>query len=115
MGRLPLFLAAAITFAAALPAAAECRISIGKCVTARIITPSEPVERFQQARVSPPLFEVGDTLPDDYYVMINTRRYGLPPVTDGTLYFRVERRVYLADSATREILADVTHLTNRAF
>ncbi|WP_323765534.1 hypothetical protein [Marinovum sp.] len=110
-----LTLAAALSLAAALPAAAGCRIAVGKCVTAGSGLTGGTAGHFSKARVAPPKVAVGETLPEGHHVMINTRRYGLPPVTDGALYFRVERRVYRVDSATREILEDVTHLTNRAF
>lgn len=107
--------ALAITLATALPADAQCRINVGKCVTAGTGLNSGSGGHFKKARTAPPKFAIGDRLPDTYYVLLNSRRYGLPPVNDGTLYFRVERRVYLVDSATRRILEDVTSQTNRAF
>ena len=70
--------------------------------------------KFQKApeRVYP--VKIGNTLPAQYYILMNTRRYGLPPPKDGWMYFRVEREVYRVDSRTREVLERVTEQANRA-
>ncbi|NKB27218.1 MAG: hypothetical protein GKR99_06540 [Rhodobacteraceae bacterium] len=88
--------------------AAESRFGIGAGAL------SSGGAKFQKApeRVYP--VQIGDTLPDTYYILMNTRRYGLPPPKDGWMYFRVEREVYRVDSRTREVLERVTDQANRA-
>ncbi|MBS8228567.1 hypothetical protein [Vannielia litorea] len=104
-------LAAAATMASVQSANATCRIqaSGAKCETTAL---------FQQASPgSSPLLPVaiGEPLPWDYMVLLNSEYFGLPPVEDGWVYFRVKGRVVRADYATREVLEDVTSQTNRAF
>jgi hypothetical protein len=66
-------------------------------------------------KLTPYLFGIGDRLPDDYQMLMNTNYYGLPPARDGWQYFRVEHRLFRVDRETREILEDATHEANRAF
>ncbi len=70
--------------------------------------------KFQKAPEPIYPVEVGDTLPPQYYILMNTRRYGLPPPRDGWMYFRVEREVYRVDARTREVLERVTEQASRA-
>lgn len=60
-------------------------------------------------------FEIGQTLPADYQMLLNTARYGLPAPRDGWVYFRVEHYVLRVDLASRTVLADATSEANRAF
>ena len=61
-------------------------------------------------------YQVGDLLPrGQFQVLLNSEYYGLPPVPQGSWYFRVDRQVMRVRPDTLEILEDVTHLTNRAF
>lgn len=83
-------------------AAAAC-IAGTKCVTAPVTSEAAG-------------FKVGDHLPrGQYQILLNSEYYGLPPVIDGTWYFRVDHRVMRVRPDTLEILEDVTHLANRAF
>lgn len=103
-----LFLAAAALLTSAEAASAACRIQVAgaKCAQAPGFTgakrPTLPVA-------------IGEPLPWDYMMLLNSEYFGLPPVSDGWVYFRVEGRVVRADYATREVLEDVTSQTNRAF
>lgn len=67
------------------------------------------------AGTAAPLVAPGDTLPPRYYVLLNTEYFGLPPASDGWLYFEVERRIFRVESRTRRVIDDVTHLANAAF
>ena len=59
---------------------------------------------------------VGEILPRGEYVMVmNATFYGLPPVPEGSLYFKVNRRVLRVDAETYEVLEDVTEQLNRRF
>ena len=60
-------------------------------------------------------FTIGDRLPDDYKMLMNTRYYGLPAPSDGWVYFRVDHWLYRVDLKTRKILEDATYEANRAF
>ncbi len=115
-------LAALALAASASAAAADCRIQIAgsKCETV-----AEDA-RFEQVtlragnlpRHAPPgalAVPVGEPLPYDYMMLINSEYFGLPPVSDGWVYFRVNGRVVRADYDTRVVIEDVTSQTNRAF
>ena len=67
------------------------------------------------ATTTPEPFGIGDRLPESYQRLMNTGYYGLPPVQDGWLYFRVGTRLYRVDRHSREILEDATHEANGAF
>lgn len=70
---------------------------------------------FKKAPQAPPPVEIGDILPDKYTMLMNRKRYGLPPVGANWHYYRVEARVYRVAYPSREVLEDVTHMVNRAF
>lgn len=107
----------AILTALAVPAEASCRMKTGgaKCVTAGTGFGAGGSIRFVQARRTAPVIKVGEVIPDDILVMGNTRYYGLPPVRDGWLYFRVGGQILRADRNTRIVLEDATLEANRAF
>lgn len=99
------------------PVQSQCRIQIGQ---ARCALPdgdgakeekrTGPGSRFVSAPAPPtPRFAPGDVLPDDYMVMLNSRRRGLPAPRDGWTYFRVEREIYRADLHTRVVIERVGH------
>jgi hypothetical protein len=67
------------------------------------------------AKVTAKPYDVGDILPDDYQMLMNTRYYGLPPARDGWVYFRVEHWLFRVDLRSRRIVEDATHEANRAF
>jgi hypothetical protein len=61
-------------------------------------------------------FAPGDELPaGQYFVLLNTEYYGLPPAEAGWRYYRVDRRVLRVETDTRAVLEDVTHATNAAW
>ncbi|MBY6089151.1 hypothetical protein ACX9MO_14540 [Pseudooceanicola sp. 502str34] len=62
-----------------------------------------------------PVLAPGSTLPDQYMILLNTERYGLPAPQDGWAYFRVEGEVYRVMIHSREVLERVTDQTNAAF
>lgn len=66
-------------------------------------------------RISEPEFKIGDVLPDDYQMLMNTRYYGLPAPRDGWVYFKVEHWLYRVDLTSRRILEDATYEANNNF
>ncbi|WP_143096115.1 hypothetical protein [Tranquillimonas alkanivorans] len=65
---------------------------------------------------APPPVEIGQILPEGRYrMMFNTGYYGLPPVADGWVYYRVDDDIYRVGRDTLEVLERVTHQANRAF
>ena len=115
-----LITALAVALAPALatsPAEAACRIQLNgaKCVEARQVSASRTDFRFEMApRSAAPVHE-GDVLPDDYMVLTNTSYYGLPPVRDGWLYYKVGDDIFRVDHGSRKVLERVTHMANAAF
>lgn len=105
----------------ALPAGGETRCFDGGGCVKRLTLDSERAEdtpngpRFLSVAPAPPVVEPGDIVPEGYQMMTNTRFYGLPPVRDGWVYYRIERDVYRVDYATREVLEKVTHWANARF
>lgn len=95
-----------------------CSVKIAgvKCVEA-ISAGSKRAEgaKWLRVPVAPPPVSIGDILPPDYMMLMNTAYYGLPPVGNGWRYYRVERDVFRVDNKTREVLERVTDRTNRAF
>jgi hypothetical protein len=56
-----------------------------------------------------PLVAVGDVLPrGEYSIILDAAYYGLPPVSDGWVYMRVEQDAYRVDWKTHQVLARVT-------
>ncbi|SIN94759.1 hypothetical protein [Vannielia litorea] len=104
-----LLLTIAALLASSQPGHAACRINVSgaKC---------ESAARFASASTAPALpVAIGEPLPYEYMMLLNSEYFGLPPVSDGWVYFRVGNRVVRADYSTREVLEDVTGQTNRAF
>lgn len=58
---------------------------------------------------------VGDAMPKQYSMLLNTKRYGLPAPSNGWVYFRTDRDIYRVNLRTREVLEKVTHLANGGF
>lgn len=73
---------------------------------ARFLKPPKPTQK---------PFEIGQTLPGEYQILLNTARYGLPAPRDGWVYFRVQHYVLRVDLTSRTVLADATAEANRAF
>ena len=84
---------------------AQCRIAVAGTSCVAIPQPLTPV--------AGPV-EVGEVLERGEYSMImNARYYGLPIVSDGWVYFRIEEDIYRVDWRSHEVLERVTHLASR--
>lgn len=56
-----------------------------------------------------PAVAVGDVLPrGEYSILLNANYYGLPAVTDGWVYMRVEQDVFRVDWRSQQVLERVT-------
>ena len=106
LGRLLL----AATLATSLPsiASAQCRIAIAG--TACVTVP-------QSARTPKPgPVAIGDILErGEYSMLMNVRYYGLPTVSDGWVYMRIEDEIYRVDWKSHEVLERVTDQAARNF
>ncbi|MEJ8560815.1 hypothetical protein QTO30_05950 [Yoonia sp. GPGPB17] len=101
------FTVSAAVVVATLPAIAhaQCRIAVAgtNCVT--IPQPLTP---------APGPVEIGAVLERGQYSMLmNARYYGLPTVSDGWVYFRIEDDIYRVDWRSHKVLERVTHLASR--
>lgn len=99
-------LSAAI-IAANLPAMghAQCRIAVAGAACVAIPQPLTPV---------PGPVEIGEVLERGQYSMLmNARYYGLPTVSDGWVYMRIEDEIYRVDWRSHKVLERVTHLASR--
>lgn len=64
----------------------------------------------------PPAVEVGQRLDRGRYsILLNAEYYGLPPVSDGWVYMRVERDVFRVDWRSHQVIERVTHLASANF
>ena len=92
---------------ASLPvmAQAQCRIAIAG--TACVAVPNS-------SAVAPDPVEIGEVLERGQYQMImNARYYGLPAVSDGWVYMRIEDEIYRVDWRTHTVLEKVTDQASR--
>ncbi len=88
-------------------AAAQCRMAVAgaNCVAV-------PQSQSTTARKGP--VEIGTILArGEYSMLMNSRYYGLPAVSDGWVYMRIEDDIYRVDWRTHEVLELVTHQANR--
>ncbi|MEL7179018.1 MAG: hypothetical protein AAFN63_04230 [Pseudomonadota bacterium] len=93
--------------ATALPTVAHagCRIAVAGTSCVAVPQPLTP---------KPAPVEIGETLERGKYSMVmNARYYGLPTVSDGWVYFRIEDEIYRVDWRSHEVLERVTHLASR--
>jgi hypothetical protein len=107
---LRLGLAALLSATLAAPAGAAC-LTAGtgaKCATVGLGTGAARLPGFRTAPATPLPFVVGDILPDDRPVLLNTAWCGLPPVGDGWIYKRSGWQVFRVERQTNVILEDVT-------
>ena len=86
-------------------ATAQCRMAVAgsNCVTVPQTT-------------APPLppVDVGDVLErGEYSMLMNARYYGLPSVSDGWIYMRIEDDIYRVDWQSHTVLEQVTDQANR--
>ncbi|PRY80420.1 hypothetical protein CLV80_101272 [Yoonia maritima] len=100
------YLFAAVFMACLIPtmSIAQCRIAVAgtNCVAVPASTAPRP---------SP--VEVGSYLErGEHSVLMNARYYGLPPVSNGWVYIRVEKDVFRVDFGSYEVLERVTYMTN---
>lgn len=97
----------AVIVAVSLPAIAhaQCRIAVAGTSCVAIPQPLTP---------APGPVEIGDVLERGQYSMLmNARYYGLPTVSDGWVYFRIEDEIYRVDWRSHKVLERVTHLASR--
>ncbi|SIT79671.1 hypothetical protein SAMN05421665_0984 [Yoonia rosea] len=84
---------------------AQCRIAVAGTACVAIPQPLTP---------QPGPVEIGEILERGQYSMImNARYYGLPTVSDGWVYFRIEDEIYRVDWRTHEVLERVTDQASR--
>ena len=81
-----------------------------KCATAK----APPAYAAAEVAKAPTGFQPGDILPKGkYFMLLNSQSYGLPPASDGLLYFRAGQQVLRVRLATMEVSEDVTALLTR--
>ena len=100
-------LAILLGLSACLPqlAHAQCRIAIAG--TACVAVP-------QSSAVAPDPVEIGDVLErGEYQMIMNARYYGLPAVSDGWVYMRIEDEIYRVDWRSHTVLEKVTDQASR--
>ncbi|MEO1639348.1 MAG: hypothetical protein AAFU41_08900 [Pseudomonadota bacterium] len=91
--------------ALAAPAHAQCRIAVAGTACVAIPKPTVP---------DPGPVEIGEVLErGSHQLMMNSRYFGLPPVSDGWVYMRIEDEIYRVDWVSHTVLERVTHLASR--
>ncbi len=92
---------------ATIPASvhAQCRMAVAG--TACVTVP-------QSSTPAPGPVNVGEILERGQYSMLmNAPYYGLPRVSDGWVYMRIEDDIYRVDWRSHKVLERVTHLASR--
>lgn len=88
-----------------MSAQAQCRIAIAG--TACVAVPNS-------SATAPDPVAVGDVLErGEYQMIMNARYYGLPAVSDGWVYMRIEDEIYRVDWRTHTVLEKVTDQASR--
>ncbi|PJI92068.1 hypothetical protein BC777_0912 [Yoonia maricola] len=101
----PLLCAAIIATALPTVAQAQCRIAVAGTNCVAIPQPLTP---------APGPVEIGEILERGRYSMLmNARYYGLPTVSNGWVYFRIEDEIYRVDWRSHEVLERVTDQASR--
>ncbi len=86
-------------------AAAQCRIAVAGTACVSIPQPLTP---------APGPAQIGDVLERGKYSMVmNARYYGLPAVSDGWIYMRIEEDIYRVDWRSHTVLERVTKQASR--
>jgi hypothetical protein len=68
-------------------------------------TAETPAARFIRLPPRPPAFAEGEVFPvDDYNILLNPERYGLPPVDGPWRYYQIDHEVFRVDNATGRVL-----------
>jgi hypothetical protein len=96
-----------LAVAATLPTVgnAQCRMAVAGA--ACFVVP-------QSAESAKPPVEIGEVLERGQYSMLmNARYYGLPSVSDGWVYMRIEDDIYRVDWRSHTVLENVTDQANR--
>ena len=84
---------------------AQCRIAVAGTACVAVPQPATP---------KPGPVAIGETLERGQYSMLmNARYYGLPTVSDGWVYMRIEDEIYRVDWRSHKVLERVTHLASR--
>ena len=86
-------------------ATAQCRIAVAGTACVAIPQPLTPL---------PGPVEIGEVLErGKYSMLLNARYYGLPTVSDGWVYMRIEDEIYRVDWRTHKVLEQVTDQASR--
>lgn len=103
LGRMIIAAALAVTLPSV--ASAQCRIAVAG--TACVSVPKSSTPR-------PGPVAIGEVLKrGEYSMLMNATYYGLPRVSDGWVYMRIEEEIYRVDWRSHEVLERVTHLASR--
>ena len=103
---------AALTLAAPLPATAGCSTATtgARCIAAIPGPGQAGADSLSSASAASPGPGIGSVLErGEHSILLNAEYYGLPPVSDGWVYMRVDRGLYRVDWASHQVLEDVTH------
>ena len=96
---------AAIVLALPTSGVAQCRIAVAGTSCVAVPQPVVP---------APPPVEIGEVLERGKYSMLmNARYYGLPTVSDGWVYMRIEDDIYRVDWVSHTVLERVTDEASR--
>lgn len=100
-----LMIAAVLTATFPAMAHAQCRMAVAG--TACVSVP-------QSSTPAPGPVAVGEILErGEYSMLMNAPYYGLPRVSDGWVYMRIEDDIYRVDWSSHEVLERVTNQANR--
>ena len=97
----------AAVFTATLPSImhAQCRMAVAGTACVSVPQPSTP---------APGPVAVGEFLErGEYSMLMNAPYYGLPRVSDGWVYMRIEDDIYRVDWSSHEVLERVTNQASR--
>ncbi len=91
-----------------LPMMAEAGCRIAVAGTACVAVPQS------SATAKPDPVQIGDTLErGEHQMIMNARYYGLPSVSDGWVYMRIEDEIYRVDWRSHTVLEKVTDQASR--
>jgi hypothetical protein len=98
----------ALTCGLGSPAAATCA-SLVASVCPEGPTADSQTARFIQLPPRPPAFAEGEVFPvAEHNILMNPKRYGLPPVDGPWRYYQIDHEVFRVDNATHQVLEVVT-------
>jgi hypothetical protein len=126
LSRLPFAASVLLALSVLLPSAASAGCLTGERIAGCVLSEAVPIRSDRWApvaQVGGPLVQmalsstsaptshvaVGDVLPrGEYSIILDTAYYGLPPVSDGWVYMRVDQDAYRVDWQTHRVLEQVT-------